>query len=68
VSSHSNKWTKPREHLQSEGISLSDFPDYRFAGLNFGQREVNEVFDQRDAPTDERAEAAVDHGRRIEGG
>jgi hypothetical protein len=73
-----NKWTRLREHLQSEGISLGDFPSVvlnnrwqqlqiedrnteftgcRLAGLIFGHPRVIEVFDQRDAPTDE-AEAA----------
>jgi hypothetical protein len=80
VGSHGNKGTKLREQLQSEGISLGDFPPvvlknrwhqlqtedrsteftgYHLQGLIFGRPEVIGVFDQRDAPTDEAAEAAV---------
>jgi hypothetical protein len=37
-----------------------EFTGYRLASLIFAHPEVIEVFDQRDAPTDEAADAAVD--------
>jgi hypothetical protein len=50
-----NRW----HQLQVEDRDV-EFTGYRLADLIFGHQEVIEVFDQRDAPTDEAAEAAVD--------
>ena len=50
-----NRW----HQLQIEDRN-TEFTGYRLAGLIFGRPEVIEVFDQRDAPSDEAAEAAVD--------
>jgi hypothetical protein len=52
-----NRW----HQLQIEDRNM-EFMGLSLAGLIFGRSEVIEVFDQRDAPSDEAADAAV--GRR----
>jgi hypothetical protein len=50
-----NRW----HQLQIEDRN-AEFTFYRSAGFIFGRPEVIEVFDQRDAPSDDAAEAVVD--------